>query len=71
MATNKIYWWDAPKGHKAVPPIKKGKCTGCVYEFDTSPFNNCDYLNTGSFNCINDTRKDSQNVIFVPRHVKS
>lgn len=62
MAANKVHWWDAPKGYKAVLANPK-HCDGCVFQEEA--FDVCE-----SFSCLSIQRKDANTVIFVKRQEK-
>lgn len=64
MAANKIFWWDAPKGYKAVAcrifQDNHPLCFDCFMWETGIP---CPENNT----CIQQDRKDKQHVIFIKR----
>lgn len=60
MAANKTFWWDAPKGYKAVK-VSPAYCNGCAYSYKNY-INEC--LNVA---CTPRKRKDKQFVIFIKR----
>lgn len=61
MAANKVHWWDAPKGYKAILQINKTyPCYGCL-------FYEADYNLCLESKCASSRRKDKQDVIFVKR----
>lgn len=64
MAANKVFWWVAPKGYKAVACREfvgtHPMCFGCfMYETDIP----CPEHHT----CISKDRKDGQPIIFIKR----
>lgn len=66
MAANKVHWWDAPKGYKAILIQDKVEpCTGCVFYTEDVPIPLC-----FDCSCTNGARKDKQDVIFVKRDNK-
>lgn len=64
MAANKVYWWDAPKGYKAVK-AEWSQCKSCAIHPKKASLHTCNHP------CTSKNRKDQQTVIFVPRNVKS
>lgn len=64
MAANKVFWWDAPKGFKAVAcrefADNVALCLGCFMWETNIP---CPENPT----CIDSKRKDKQSVIFIKR----
>lgn len=59
MAANKVFWWDAPKGFKAVKSSNIG-CIDCYMWKNSIP---CPENHI----CISMKRKDRQAVIFIKR----
>lgn len=64
MAANKVFWWDAPKGFKAVAcrefADNAALCFGCFMYETNIP---CPYPHT----CVGKDRKDKQHVVFIKR----
>lgn len=69
MAANKIFWWDAPKGFKAVkadtPEGESGSdpCNRCYFKYEYG----CLGVDWRLTVCISEFRKDKQDVIFIKR----
>lgn len=66
MAANKVHWWDAPKGYKAVLdsfPL----CSGCDLRISDL---NCDTETKQNKYCTSPLRQDNKTVIFVKRTQK-
>ena len=53
---------EAPIGYKAVPAQTWG-CTGCSFD----PVNSCPHNTEGGVSCIEESRADTREVIFVKR----
>lgn len=67
MAANKVHWWKAPKGYKAVICEGIHTCDKCA--LDTLFWKNqstCEW-DGPNFGCISKNRKDKQNVNFILR----
>lgn len=77
MAANKVHWWDAPKGYKAIKGNGGGPtCTECEFKDVGFPYDECDRSSSleegeSSFWCDPTVRKDKTFVIFVKRQEKS
>ena len=65
MAANKVFWWDAPKGYKAVKvnghDCITDPCSGCAFLKESL----C--LKNSHVSCFKISRKDKQFVIFIKR----
>lgn len=66
MARNKVYWWDAPKGYKAILSKSNGNCTHCVFDTDPFPWDRCGWKQ-GDMGCRKVDRTDGVYVDFVKR----
>lgn len=55
MAANKVFWWKAPKGYKAIKAVGS-YCDGCSFD-----------LGCTQHGCTPSKRKDKQFVIFIKR----
>jgi len=67
MAANKVHWWKAPKGYKAIKCEGTHTCDNCALDalfWDNKSI--CDW-DGPNFGCIPRYRKDGQGVNFIPR----